>query len=78
MAVSVETNQSFSKTPAQLLFATIGYNAPPELVTNRRLDVSPDGNRFLMLKLSGDASHTGHPILIKNWFDELQRLVPTP
>jgi hypothetical protein len=43
-------------------------------------DVSPDGQRFLMLK--GDASHqqtSGPPqiVLVQHWFDELKRLVPS-
>ena len=39
-------------------------------------DVSPDGQRFLMLK--EDTGAQQQIILVQNWFDELQRLVPTP
>ena len=48
----------------------------------RSYDVSPDGQRFLLLKPSGAA--TDEPgvgpraILVQGWFDELRRLVPTP
>ena len=44
-------------------------------------DLSPDGQRLLMLKESAGAdapSNQSQVILIQNWFDELQRLVPTP
>ena len=37
-------------------------------------DVTSDGERFLMV-VSGDASTQLHVVL--NWFDELERLVPS-
>ena len=41
-------------------------------------DVSPDGNRFLMIKRGGPDGDTSptQVILVQNWFDELNRLVP--
>ncbi len=49
---------------------------------SRRFDIAPDGQRFLMLKPPGAATDdvTAAPdlVLVQNWFDELQRLVPTP
>ena len=55
----------------------------PYVVGERRrtFDLSPDGQRLLMLKESAGAdapSNQSQVILIQNWFDELQRLVPTP
>ena len=45
---------------------------------SRHYDVAPDGQRFLMLKLQGDAASTPPQIVVvKNWFEELKRLVPT-
>ena len=50
---------------------------------NRRMAVSPDGQRFLLLR-EGDAQQTpdeGPPpqvIVVENWLEELKRLVPTP
>ena len=57
-----------------LLFEDTGiYTSFP-----RTYDVAPDGDRFLMIKpesTNGDASQI---VLVQNWTDELQRLVPTP
>ena len=45
----------------------------------RTYDVSPDGERFLMIKEggSGDETPPAEPIVVLNWFEELKRLVPT-
>ena len=48
---------------------------------NRRMAVSPDGNRFLMLKnvssVTDDEDAPGPQIILAlNWFEELKRLVP--
>ncbi len=53
--------------------------APPTL-GGRGYDVSPDGQRFLMLMevaRSEDTSTAPHFIVVQNWFEELRRLVPT-
>jgi len=43
--------------------------------TNRQYDISPDGQRFLMIKAVEGS--TGQINVILNWFEELKRLVPT-
>ena len=45
----------------------------------RMYDVSPDGQRFLMIRASGtDASGTQPAIVVvQHWDEELRRLVPT-
>ena len=43
----------------------------------RNYELFPGDQRFLMLK-AGTATDTLGIILIQNWFDELQRLVPSP
>ena len=42
-------------------------------------DISPDGQRFLMISADGvDLSGTPPSlIIVQNWFEELRRLVPT-
>ena len=43
-------------------------------------DMTPDGERFLMITASGGAEDTSAPpslVLVQNWFEELRRLVPT-
>ena len=46
--------------------------------SNPRIDISPDGTRFLMFKLPVEVTEAPNPILVQNWTDELQRLVPVP
>ena len=50
-------------------------------VVNRRMAVSPDGQRFLLLATATEnADSEAAPsqlILVQNWFEELRRLVPT-
>jgi hypothetical protein len=41
-------------------------------------DISPDGQRFLMLKPAARSERSpAQIILVQNWFQELKRLVPT-
>ena len=74
MAVSVETQPSFTAGRPRRLFeqhydvALGGFN--------QNYDVSPDGQQFLMV--SSDEEPLRQFNIVQNWFDELQRLVPTP
>jgi serine/threonine-protein kinase len=65
-----------SGTPAMLFTDTYvmgGANV------SRQYDVSPDGQRFVMLKDSGEGSGTQRIIVVvQNWFEELRRLAPVP
>jgi serine/threonine-protein kinase len=48
--------------------------------TSRHYDVSPDGQRFLMVKegnSSGQTATSPQLIVVQNWSEELKRLVPT-
>ncbi len=42
----------------------------------RNYDISPDGQRFLMIQREQDLVPT-EIIVILNWFEELKRLAPT-
>jgi hypothetical protein len=44
----------------------------------RMYDVSPDGQRFLMIKASGTDAGAAPPalIVVQHWDEELKRLVP--
>jgi len=48
----------------------------------RNFDVSPDGERFLMIKQTGseidDGGSTQQLIAVFNWFEELKEMVPLP
>ena len=41
--------------------------------------MSPDGERFLMIKAIATAEQGSQPhvVMVENWFEELKRLVPT-
>ena len=77
MVVPVEPGPTLQVGEATLLFEG-NYFDPQPL---RSYDVSPDGQRFLRLKLPGvAATETGagpEVILVQNWTEELKRLVPT-
>ena len=48
--------------------------------SDRTYDVSPDGQRFLMIKVGGGSDQTApttNIVVIQHWFEELKRLVPT-
>ena len=79
MAVPVETVQtepSFAPGNAEEVFG--GYYVAGGGAFGRTYDISPDGERFLMIKESGsDETSSTEFILVLNWFEELKRLVPT-
>ena len=77
MAVALDTEPTLTWEQPQLLFDAAEYGVPFIVGSNRRIDISPDGTRFLMFKVSSSAD-APDPILVQNWTDELQRLVPTP
>jgi Tol biopolymer transport system component len=68
--------------------ATLNFRAPIKLFeqryfvggnSGRTYDVSPDGQRFLMIKGPGTETSTASPalILVQHWDTDLKRLVPT-
>jgi len=73
MAVEIQNEPTLKATTPRMLFEKTGYG-----VGTRQYDVAPDGQRFLMLKQSGEVTATPPQIVVvKNWFEELKRLVPT-
>jgi len=76
MAVEVTTRPSFSIGKTRVLFEahyvenTAGYSRP-------NYDVSPDGQRFLMLKPVAQQPAPTRINFVLNWTQELKRLVPT-
>jgi len=79
MVVSIDTEPTFGHGTPTALFDTSGYVGVSRDHT-RPWDVHPDGNRFLMIKQTPPATGaTTEPdyIVVKNWFEELQRLVST-
>jgi len=75
MAVDVTTQPSFVAGKSRMLFQG-PYLPTPGTLPN--YDVSPDGQRFLMLKPSEQSEAAPTQInVVLNWFEELKRLVPT-
>jgi Tol biopolymer transport system component len=67
--VDVQPGPSLAASKPRLLLERPRY---------RFCDVSPDGTRFLMVKLEDRIPQPiTEMILVQNWFEELKRLVPT-
>ena len=73
LAVSIETDPTFIAGNAEVVFER--QYANPQ--GGRTYDISPDGERFLMIKQVESASEASQIIVVQNWFEELKRLVPT-
>ena len=69
ISVSVQTEPTFSASPPSELFAS-GFGFA--------FDTSPDGERFLVVKLTDPSPlETGTTLVfVENWFEELKRLAP--
>ena len=73
MAVDVTTQSGFSAGKPKMLFEG-AYQLTP--VTFPNYDVSPDGQRFLMLKPSEQEQAPTRIDVVLNWFEELKQKVP--
>ena len=74
MAVDITVHPTFSSSKPKMLFQ--GPYVPTR-ATFPYYDVSPDGQRFLMIKLSEQTSTPTQIVVVQNWFEELKRRVPT-
>jgi Tol biopolymer transport system component len=72
MAVDVSTSPELRTSQPHLLFEQRYAFGGAQTIPN--YDVSPDGQRFLMVK---DESSSGRLNIVLNWFEELKRRVPT-
>jgi serine/threonine-protein kinase len=74
MVVPLQTDPSFATGSAEFLFVET-YHVRDE---GRTYDISPDGQRFLMIKESKDDSSAPRSMtVVLNWFEELKARVPT-
>ena len=77
MVVPVTTSgTTFTRGAAKVLFEA----APLIPIFSRTFDISPDGQRFLLIREGGalgDASTARRIVFVQNWDQELKRLVPT-
>ena len=73
MAVDITTQPGFSAGKPRIRFA--GQYVPTP-ATTPNYDVSPDGQRFLMLKAIEQEQAATQINVVLNWFEELKRRVP--
>ncbi len=75
MVVSVETGNTFQRGSPQRLFSMDPYYDG----LNLSWDISPDGQRFLVVKRGETRDGTPESsdiVVVLNWHEELKRLVP--
>ena len=76
MAVDITTEPAFRAGTPRLLFDAEWE--VPTLGGQANYDVSPDGQRFVMIQASEEQQEAVTQInVVLNWFEELKRLVPT-
>ena len=73
MVVGIKTEPTFTAGRPVVLFT--GRYSTSGAVVN--YDVSPDGQRFLMIKAEEEEEGLGQIHVVLNWFEELKRLGPT-
>jgi serine/threonine protein kinase/Tol biopolymer transport system component len=73
MAVDIAAQTGFAAGKPRMLFEG-PYQPTPGTFPN--YDVSPDGQRFLMLKPSEQTQAATQIVVVQNWFEELKRRVP--
>ena len=74
MVTAVETQPRFAASKPKLLFE--GHYETSMYAFEPNYDVSPDGQRFLMIKASEPESAGTQLNVVLNWSDELRRLAP--
>lgn len=74
IVVDITIQPGFSVGKPKTLFQGPYVSTP---LTTPYYDVSPDGQRFLMLKPSEQTPSLNQIVVVQNWFEELKRRVPT-
>ena len=76
LGVRVDAEKSFQySTPKRVL---AGRYYDPGGPNSRTFDISPDGQRFLMIKTVVEDDKPRDIVVVQNWFEELKRRVPVP
>ena len=71
MSVAVVTEPTLTLGRPEVVFAGAYFQ-----IGGRRHDISPDGQRFLLIKPSSGTEDSGDITVILNWSEDLRRLVP--
>ena len=74
VAVEVLPGSDFVTGPEQVLFPATAYRTD---FYHAAYDVTADGERFVMIRNSDSGSLDEELIVVENWFEELEQLVPT-
>jgi serine/threonine-protein kinase len=77
MVVPIQVrDQALNAGSPKVLFegSYVSHSNPPGI---QFYDISPDGNRFLMMREGDLPAAQGQINVVLNWFEELKRLVPT-
>ena len=75
MVVGIKTEPTFTAGSPVVLF-TGRYTTFTGVDVN--YDISPDGQRLLMIKTADEEEGQAQINVVLNWFEELKRVVPTP
>jgi hypothetical protein len=78
MVVRVDTSYGFRWDSPEQLFAGQYVMDPDNPVGIPNHDVDLDGQRFLMIKLTGSEDARHQITVVLNWFEELTAPVPVP
>ena len=70
-SVKIQSSPFSATAPTALLPARYWSSGP-----GATYSVSPDGDRFLMIREGGIRGQSGRIVVVQNWFDELKRLAP--
>lgn len=74
VVVPVLPGSKFETGPQQVLFSATAYRSD---FFHTAYDVTADGQRFVMIRVSESGSLDEELIVIENWFEELNRLAPS-
>jgi len=77
MVVSIQTRDRTLNTGKPRVLFEGSYASHSNPTGFQTYDISPDGERFLMLKEGELAQQQGQINVVLNWFEELKRVVPT-
>jgi Tol biopolymer transport system component len=75
ISVPIHTDPGFTAGNPELVFEGAYFEGVS--AGGRSYDVSIDGERFLMIRAVNDESSAPQIIIVENWLEELERLVPT-
>ena len=76
LSVSIRIEPELEVGEEKVLLKGLRMPSPHWLGDGPSYDVSPDGERFLMV-LENETPETMELVVVLNWFEELKRLVPT-